>query len=68
MVVVARPERTALAEAARTVTELGALDLTNQVLPVNGVFHATMPDDAVAKARTPTGVVQGSPGNVLSAH
>ena len=50
MVVVARPERPALAEAARTVTELGALDLTNQVLLVNGVFHATMPDDPVAQA------------------
>ena len=50
MVVVARPERTALQEAERTVTELGALELRNHVLLVNGVFRATDPDDPVARA------------------
>ena len=50
MVVVARPERTALQEAERTVTELGALGLRNHVLLVNGVFRATDPSDPLARA------------------
>lgn len=50
MVVVARPERTALQEAERTVTELGALGLRNHVLLVNGVFRATDPSDSLAHA------------------
>ena len=50
MVVVARPERTALQEAERTVTELGALGLRNHVLLVNGVFRATDPGDPLAHA------------------
>jgi len=50
MVIVARPERTALQEAERTVTELGALGLRNHVLLVNGVFRATDPDDPLARA------------------
>ena len=50
VVVVARPERTALQEAERTVTELGALGLRNHVLLVNGVFRATDPGDPLARA------------------
>ncbi len=50
VVVVARPERTALQEAERTVTELGALGLRNHVLLVNGVFRATDRDDPLARA------------------
>jgi arsenite-transporting ATPase len=50
MVVVARPERTALQEAERTVTELGALGLRNHLLLVNGVFRATDPGDPLAGA------------------
>jgi arsenite-transporting ATPase len=50
VVVVARPERTALQEADRTVTELGALGLRNHVLLVNGVFRATDPSDPLARA------------------
>jgi arsenite-transporting ATPase len=50
VVLVARPEVGALAEAARTSVELQALGLTQQRLIVNGVFHASVPDDAVAQA------------------
>ena len=50
VVVVARPERTALQEAERTVAELGALSLRNHVLLVNGVFLATDPSDTLARA------------------
>jgi len=50
MVVVARPERTALQEAERTVAELGALGLRKHVLLVNGVFRATGPGDPLARA------------------
>lgn len=50
VVVAARPERTALQEAERTVTELGALGLRNHVLLVNGVFRATDRDDPLARA------------------
>jgi len=52
MVLVARPEPSALAEAARTSTELSALGVTNLKLVVNGVFEATGHDPvAVAMAR-----------------
>lgn len=50
MVVVARPERSALQEADRTVAELGALGLRNHVLLVNGVFRATDAGDPLAGA------------------
>ena len=50
VVLVARPERGALAEAARTSQELRALGLLSQQLVVNGVFHAQDPADAVARA------------------
>ena len=50
MVVVARPDRVALLEAARTTSELRELHLTNQFLVVNGVFHATDRTDPLALA------------------
>lgn len=50
VVVVARPERTALQEAERTVAELGGLGLRNHVLLVNGIFRATDPSDPLARA------------------
>jgi arsenite/tail-anchored protein-transporting ATPase len=49
IVLVTRPERAAMAEAGRSSTELAALGLTNQLLVVNGVFHAADPGDAVAQ-------------------
>ena len=48
VVLVVRVEESAVAEAARTSQELKALGLANQRLAINGVFHATDPDDAVA--------------------
>jgi arsenite-transporting ATPase len=50
VLLVTRPETGALAEAARTSLELHALGLSRQRLIVNGVFHASMPDDPVARA------------------
>lgn len=49
MVLVSRPERAALAEAARTSGELWALGVRNQRLVVNAVFEARG-DDPVAEA------------------
>ena len=45
-----RPDRGAIAEAARTSVELQALGLGNQRLAINGVFHASDRSDAVASA------------------
>ncbi|RZI94203.1 MAG: arsenical pump-driving ATPase [Variovorax sp.] len=50
VILVARPDKGALAEAARTSEELRALGLGNQRLAINGVFHASAPTDAVACA------------------
>ena len=47
---VSRPDHAALAEAERTRLELEALGVRNQRLIVNGVFHASGKDDAVALA------------------
>ena len=55
IVLVTRPDRAALAEAARSAGELAALGLGNQTLVVNGVFHASEPDDAVAQTIERTG-------------
>lgn len=50
IVLVARPEPSALREADRSAAELRALGLANQRLVVNGRFRATDRDDAVALA------------------
>ncbi len=50
VVLVTRPDRGAIAEAARTSVELRELGLNNQRLAVNGVFHASDRGDAVACA------------------
>ena len=50
IVLVARADRSALAEAARTSDELRVLGLNHQQLVINGVFKATDPEDAVARA------------------
>lgn len=50
VVLVARPETSALNEAARTSVELKALGLSQQRLIINGVFHTSVSDDPVAKA------------------
>jgi len=50
VVLVTRPDGGAIAEAARTSLELQDLGLHNQRLAINGVFHASVADDAVATA------------------
>jgi arsenite-transporting ATPase len=50
VVLVTRPDKGAIAEAARTSDELRDLGLNNQRLAINGVFHASARSDAVACA------------------
>jgi arsenite-transporting ATPase len=50
IVLVARPDRVALLEAARTKSELSGLGMTNQLLVLNGIFRATDPHDQLAVA------------------
>jgi arsenite-transporting ATPase len=50
IMLVARPERVALMEAARTSEELRRQSITNQLLIINGVFHAKNQDDPLANA------------------
>ncbi|MEO7742242.1 MAG: arsenical pump-driving ATPase, partial [Usitatibacter sp.] len=48
MVLVSRPERTALDEAERTSTELAEIGVRNQMLVLNGVFQASGADPVAA--------------------
>jgi arsenite/tail-anchored protein-transporting ATPase len=48
VILVARPDKGAIEEAARTSAELHALGLDNQRLAINGVFRATDRTDRVA--------------------
>ena len=48
LILVARPEASALREAERTSVELAHLDVRNQHLILNGVFRPTDPTDPVA--------------------
>jgi arsenite/tail-anchored protein-transporting ATPase len=50
VILVTRPDRVALEEAARTAVELGGLGLRNQRLLVNAVFRATDRSDPLAVA------------------
>jgi arsenite-transporting ATPase len=50
LILVARADQGALAEAARTSDELHAMGLNNQHLVINGVFHASDKQDAIAMA------------------
>ena len=50
VILVTRPDPGAIAEAARTSSELRALGLGHQRLAINGVFHASDRADAVARA------------------
>lgn len=50
LVLVARPEASALAEAARTAVELAGAGMRRQVLALNGVFAVTDPSDPAARA------------------
>lgn len=50
VVLVARPELSTLIEAARTSSDLQELQLSNQILIVNGVFLATDKNDRLAQS------------------
>lgn len=50
LVLVSRPERSAIAEAARTVRELRGIGIRRYELVLNGLFGASAPDDPVAQA------------------
>lgn len=50
LVLVTRPDSSAINEAARTSGELRELGLINQNLVINGLFVATSPDDSLAQA------------------
>lgn len=50
IILVARPDKNAIREAARTSAELRALGLENQRLAINGVFTASDKSDAVARS------------------
>lgn len=56
IIVVTRPERVALMEAARTSAELRSQAMTNQLLVINGVFRATDRNDPLAVAIERRGV------------
>ena len=66
LVMVTRPEASALREAARTSGELAALNVKNQHLVVNATFHATDRGDAVAVAMEKRGemALSGLPENL----
>ncbi|MGO8700207.1 MAG: arsenical pump-driving ATPase [Limisphaerales bacterium] len=50
LILVSRPQKGALDEAARTSKELAAIGVRNQRLILNGVFHASTPEDPIASA------------------
>lgn len=68
IMLVARPERVALMEAARTSAELRSQAMTNQLLVINGVFHATDRNDPLAAAfeRRGAEALSHIPGEVAS--
>lgn len=55
VVLVSRPERSALREADRTRGELAELSVSNLRLALNGIFVAAIPGDAIADAMTARG-------------
>ncbi|NUN06944.1 MAG: arsenical pump-driving ATPase [Bdellovibrio sp.] len=50
VVLVARPDKGSISEAAKTSIELSSLGLTNQRLVINAVFHASDKNDLVARS------------------
>ena len=57
LVLVSRPQASALREAERTFVELRQLGVANQKLVINGVFQGTNPGDELAEAMQRRGVV-----------
>lgn len=68
LLLVTRPETTAMLEAERTSAELHALHIRNQRLVVNGVFRPSGPPDpiAAALARRSRNVLDAIPGSLAS--
>jgi len=68
VILVTRPDQGAIAEAAHTSDELQTLGLHNQRLVVNGIFHATDKNDAVAAAIENLGsqALAAMPANLLA--
>ena len=66
LVLVSRPERTALAEAERTRAELAGAGMRHQVLALNGIFDAIDSDDdtAVALAGRQSDALAGLPAGL----
>jgi arsenite-transporting ATPase len=56
LVLVSRPQKGALDEAERTSNELAAIGVHNQRLILNGVFHASGPEDTIASALVERGM------------
>jgi arsenite-transporting ATPase len=68
VVLVTRPDKGAIAEAARTSEELHELGLHNQRMVINGVFHASDRNDAIACAIEELGAaaINAIPANLLT--
>lgn len=66
LVLVSRPDHSALAEAARTSRELAELNVNNQTLVLNGVFEASDRNDpvAIAMARRGKEALAAMPGEL----
>ena len=56
LVLVSRPQMGALDEAERTSKELAAIGVHNQHLILNGIFHASAPEDLTASALVERGM------------
>jgi len=67
IILVARPEISAITEAARTSAELRALGLSNQRLIANGVFWASDRSDATAASTQHEVLIAGVAGLVVGA-
>jgi TRC40/GET3/ArsA family transport-energizing ATPase len=63
LVLVARPDRVALLEAARSSRELAALGMNNQHFVLNGVFRANDPGDSLARAYERRARIQATRGS-----
>ena len=68
LVLVSRPERTALAEAERTRAELAGAGMRHQLLALNGTFDAADSDDdtALALARRQSDALAALPAGLAS--
>lgn len=68
IVLVTRPDKGAIREAARTSDELAALGLSNQLLAINGRFRAADPTDPVATAlvREQDEAIAGMPASLAA--